>query len=67
MPATIENDAEVVTAESDVGAIDHVALVLDGDTCEIVALGKVIDVVSREATERDDDSIGKMYEEKEGK
>jgi hypothetical protein len=41
MPASIENDAEVVAAEIDACAIDNVASVRDRDACEIVALGEV--------------------------
>lgn len=41
MPASIENNAEVVAAETDACAIDYVASVRDRYPGEIVTLGEV--------------------------
>jgi hypothetical protein len=41
MPASIENDAEVVAAKIDVCAVYYVTTVFDGDAGEIAALGEV--------------------------
>lgn len=41
MPASIENNAEVVSAETDACAIYYVTAVRDGDTSKVVALGEV--------------------------
>jgi hypothetical protein len=41
MPASIENDTEVVAAKIDACTIDDIASVRDRDTREIVALGEV--------------------------
>jgi hypothetical protein len=41
MPASIENDAEVVAAEIDVSAVYYVTTVFDRDASDIVAFGDV--------------------------
>jgi hypothetical protein len=41
MPASIENNAEVVAAEIDVCAVYYVAAVFERDTGDIAAFGKV--------------------------
>lgn len=41
MPASVENDAEVVAAEIDVRAIYHVTTVCDRDAGDIVAFGEM--------------------------
>lgn len=41
MPASIENDAEVVAAEIDVCAVYYVTTIFDRDAGEIAAFGEV--------------------------
>jgi hypothetical protein len=42
MPASIENDAEVVAAKIDVSAVNYVATIFDGDAGDIAAFGEVV-------------------------
>lgn len=60
MPASIENDAEVVAAKTNACTIDYVASIRDRYTGEIVALGEVVRIWKKPAN-GNGDGKGEVY------
>jgi hypothetical protein len=67
MPASVKDDEKAGTAEGNVCGVKYVSPVLNGDTSDVIAFRKM-DNISSEATKRDFEGGGEMYqyETKEG-